>query len=239
MPPFKDRIPGFQVMHFDELIDATVISRPNRFLVMASVDGKEAPVHIHDPGRLEELIYPGNHIKIRKATGKKTMYSVTFCSNDDVWTFNDSRFHSHIASLFLDPGCRREVKVGDSRLDFQLGNSYIEVKSATLVQNGKAMFPDAPTLRGTKHLETLMRLMDNGFESYVLFLIFNEKARCFEPNTMRDPEFSGAYYRAVDRGVQFRFLVFSVVNNSIIFSGKIEDCRKLMKMNKSYMKHSD
>ncbi len=239
MPPFKYRDPGFQVMRFDELTDAIVISRPNRFLVMASADGKEIPVHIHDPGRLEELIYPGNHIKIRKATGKKTMYSVTFCSNDDIWTFNDSRFHSDIASLFLDPGCRREVKVGDSRLDFQLGNSYIEVKSATLVQDGKAMFPDAPTLRGKKHLETLMRLMDNGFESYVLFLIFNEKARCFEPNTMRDPEFSKAYSLAMDRGVKFRFLVFSVVNNAIVFSGEIQDCRNLMKMNKSYMKHSD
>lgn len=224
MTPFIDRNPGFSVIHFPGLIDARVISRPNRFLVMASADGKEIPVHIHDPGRLEELIYPGNSIKIRKAPGKKTMYSVTFCRNNNVWTFNDSRFHSSIAALFMKEGYKKEVTVGDSRIDFQYERSFIEVKSATLVQDGIALFPDAPTIRGKKHLETLMHLIDEGYSSYVLFLIFNENARCFKPNESRDPAFSGAYYRAIDHGVKFRFLVFSSVRGSVNFSHMVEEC---------------
>jgi sugar fermentation stimulation protein A len=224
MTPFIDRNPGFSVIQFPGLIDARVVSRPNRFLVIASVDGVEIPVHIHDPGRLEELIYPGNRIRIRKAPGKKTMYSVTFCRNNDVWTFNDSRFHSDIASLFIREGYKREVTVGDSRIDFQLGDSFIEVKSATLVENGIAMFPDAPTTRGKKHLEPLMGLLDRGYSSYVLFLIFNENAGCFMPNRSRDPEFSEAYYRAIDHGVKFRFLVFSSVDGSVNFSHTVEAC---------------
>ncbi|WMT50790.1 MAG: DNA/RNA nuclease SfsA [Ferroplasma sp.] len=224
MTPFIQRKPGFSVINFPELIDARVISRPNRFLVMASVDGREIPVHMHDPGRLEELIYPGNAIKIRMAQGKKTMYSVTFCRNNNVWTFNDSRFHSNIAALFIKEGFKREVTVGDSRIDFQYERSFIEVKSATLVEDGRALFPDAPTARGKKHLETLMHLIDEGYSSYVLFLIFNENARCFSPNESRDPAFSWAYYRALDYGVKFRFLVFSSDNGSVNFSHTVERC---------------
>ena len=224
MTPFIERPSGFTVMHFPELIDATFISRPNRFLVNVNVNGEKIPVHVHDPGRLEELLYPGNELKIRRAPGKKTRYSVTFCKNNDVWTFNDSRFHSDIASLFLRNGSKREVKVGNSRIDFQLDNSFIEVKSATLVEDGIALFPDAPTLRGKKHLETLMELIDNGYDSYVLFLIFNENARCFEPNNMRDPGFSKAYYRSIEMGVKFKFLVFSIVDNNVVFNKVVKDC---------------
>ncbi len=226
MTPFIERPSGFTVMHFPELIDATFISRPNRFLVNANVKGEKISVHVHDPGRLEELLYPGNELKIRRALGKKTMYSVTFCKNNDVWTFNDSRFHSDIASLFLRNGYRREVKVDNSRIDFQLDNSFIEVKSATLVEDGRALFPDAPTLRGKKHLETLMKLIDSGYDSYVMFLIFNENARCFRPNNMRDPEFSKAYYKSIEKGVRFRFLVFSIVNNNVVFSKTVTDCQR-------------
>ena len=223
--PFNDIPSGFTVMQFPELMDATVISRPNRFLVKAYMNGQIISVHIHDPGRLEELIYPGNQIKIRKAQGKKTIYSVTFCKNQGIWTFNDSRFHSDIASSFINKGYKREVKVGNSRIDFRLNNSFIEVKSATLVENGKALFPDAPTLRGKKHLETLMKLIDEGYNSYVLFLIFNETATCFEPNVIRDPEFSKTFYKAIEYGVKFRFLVFSNVGNSVIFKGTVKCCQ--------------
>ncbi len=225
MSPFINRSPGFTVVRFPELIKATVVSRPNRFLVRAMVNGIETDVHIHDPGRLEELIYPGNNILIRKTNNKKTHYSVTFCENGGIWTFNDSRYHSQIGSMFIREGWQKEVKTGNSRIDFKLGNSYIEVKSATLVEGKIAKFPDAPTVRGKKHLETLMRLIDEGYQSYVLFLIFNENARCFLPNSCRDPEFSSAYYLAIDYGVKFKFLVFSSQNGNVAFKRSIEQCR--------------
>jgi sugar fermentation stimulation protein A len=221
MFPFIERYSGFPVMNFPELIEATVVSRPNRFIVRAMVKGTEINVHIHDPGRIQELIYPGNKIMIRKTRGQKTEYSVTFCRNEDIWTFNDSRFHSDIGSLFIKEGVKREVKIGNSRIDFKLENSFIEVKSATLVEKGAAKFPDAPTERGKKHLETLMDLIDKGYESYVLFLIFNEKAECFIPNSNRDPEFSRTYYKAIKHGVKFRFLVFSSNNGTVSFNKTI------------------
>jgi sugar fermentation stimulation protein A len=224
MDPFIEREPGYVVAKFPQLMMATVISRPNRFMVKAILNGKEIDVHIHDPGRLEELIFPGNSMLIRETEGTKTRYSVTFCKNGDIWTFNDSRYHSSIASLFIKDGWQREVTVGDSRLDFRYNNTYIEVKSATLVENGKAKFPDAPTQRGKKHLETLMKLIDAGYEAYVLFLIFNENAECFTPNTARDIEFSKTYYSALQHGVQFKYLVFCNKNGEIQLKNAIKSC---------------
>jgi sugar fermentation stimulation protein A len=224
MYPFIDRNAGFVVARFPELIEAKVISRPNRFLIKATVNGALRDVHIHDPGRLEELIFPGNTLLVRRANGKKTHYSVTFCRNGDIWTFNDARFHSSIASLFIKPGYEKEVKTGNSRIDFKLENTYIEVKSATLVENGIAKFPDAVTARGKKHLETLMELIGRGYDSWVLFLIFNEHTECFSPNYERDPDFSRAYNEAMDYGVKFKFLVFSCKNGIVSFKEAVKPC---------------
>ncbi|WP_337860517.1 DNA/RNA nuclease SfsA [Ferroplasma sp.] len=224
MEPFIHRKPGFAVAYFPELIEAQVISRPNRFLIKATINRAETDVHIHDPGRLGELIFPGNTLLIRRAEGPKTHYSVTFCKNENIWTFNDARYHSSIASMFIKPGYEKEVKTGNSRIDFKLGDSYIEVKSGTLVDDGIAKFPDAVTARGKKHLETLMELIDQGYNSYVLFLIFNENAECFLPNYDRDPEFARTYYSAISHGVNFKFLVFSYKNGEIVFKKEIKPC---------------
>ncbi len=227
MDPFIKRNKGYIVINFQNLTDATIIDRPNRFIVRSYLNNKIINVHLHDPGRLEELIYTGNHMLIRKAKGKKTDYSVTFIKNNNVYTFNDARFHSEIASKFIKDGYEKEVKVDDSRIDFKYGNSFIEVKSCTLVENGIAKFPDAQTVRGKKHLITLMNLMKNHYDSYVLFLIFNENAKCFLPNAERDLDFSKTFYDAYSHDVKFKFLVFYYKNNSIYFKNEIKLCENL------------
>ncbi|MEM0139973.1 MAG: DNA/RNA nuclease SfsA [Ferroplasma sp.] len=221
MEPFIERNSMHRVLSFENLMHATVISRPNRFIVKANVNGAIENVHIHDPGRLEELIFPGNDIIIRETSGTKTKYSVTFCKNGNIYTFNDARFHSPIASQFIKEGYSNEVTVGDSRIDFKYKNSFIEVKTATLVENGLALYPDAVTERGTRHLHRLIELKRQGFDSYVLFLIFNENAISFLPNFERDKKFADAFYRAKDCGVKYKFLKFKNDENSIFFSNEI------------------
>ncbi len=226
MEPFIDLPENSKIMEFKNLMDATIIDRPNRFIIKSYLGNKIINVHLHDPGRLEELIYNGNHMLIRYAKGKKTDYSVTFIKNDNVYTFNDARFHSEIASKFIKNGYKKEVKINDSRIDFKYNNSFIEVKSCTLVENNIAKFPDAKTIRGKKHLITLMDLMKNNYKSYVLFLIFNENAECFLPNVERDYEFSKTFYEAYNYGVKFKFLVFYYKDNSIYFKNEIKLCEK-------------
>ena len=82
---------------------------------------------------------------------------------------------------------KAEQTFGNSRLDFYVeddaGNrGYVEVKGVTLEEDGVALFPDAPTLRGIKHLEELFRAREEGFFGYVLFIVQMEGVKCFSPN---------------------------------------------------------
>ena len=106
---------------------------------------------------------------------------------------------------------RREVTHGDSRFDlaFSLRDwdtkavspAFMEVKGVTLEENGVAMFPDAPTERGIKHLKGLIRAHEEGYESYVLFVIQMKGIRGFTPNDMTHPAFGDALRQAREAGV--------------------------------------
>ena len=102
-------------------------------------------------------------------------------------------------------GIRREVTYGNSRFDlaFSLGEApaFMEVKGVTLERNGIAMFPDAPTERGVKHLRELIRARENGCEAFVLFVIQHEGVRGFTPNAGMHPEFARALREAQEAGV--------------------------------------
>ncbi|HWJ03972.1 MAG TPA: DNA/RNA nuclease SfsA, partial [Verrucomicrobiae bacterium] len=102
---------------------------------------------------------------------------------------------------------KSEVKYGDSRLDLLLGDCqgqkyYVEVKSVTLVVDGTARFPDAPTERGARHLNELIRASSEGNKSAVVFLIQREDAIAFSPNDATDPAFGKALREAGRSGVE-------------------------------------
>ncbi|KQB35576.1 DNA/RNA nuclease SfsA [Acidiplasma aeolicum] len=209
------------IMSFEKIYKAIFVKRINRFLMELNMNNTNILAHLHDPGRLEELLYPGNEIFIREAHGKKTDYSVTFIKNGDVYTFNDSRFHNKIASNFIRPGYISEVVVGNRRIDFKYNNAYIEVKSCTLVNYGVAMFPDAVSERASHHLDLLINLINKGYDAYVLFLIFNNNAKSFAPNFDRDIKFSNKFIDALKSGVKMRFLVFDTDLKNIYYKKEI------------------
>jgi len=101
---------------------------------------------------------------------------------------------------------RREVRYGNSRLDLLLEDErnnkcFVEVKSVTLVENGTAMFPDAPTLRGARHLEELAAAVGEGYHAAVIFLIQRDDALVFTPNDRTDPDFGQKLRAAAGKGV--------------------------------------
>ena len=102
---------------------------------------------------------------------------------------------------FLKP----EYKYGNSRFDFYLEcNSrkiFLEVKGVTLEDNGVVLFPDAPTERGVKHVRELIRCLEEGFETYVLFVVQMERALYFTPNSKTHPQFADALCDAQNAGV--------------------------------------
>ena len=203
---------------------AIFLSRPNRFLGVVKLvtpvsEYLEEKVHIHDPGRLKELLYPGNSVLLKREDGKgrKTKWDVIAAQCGEEWVFIHSGYHRAIAEEIvkkeeLNPfgmlrGWKAEVKMGSSRIDFILnlmegGELALEVKGCTLAKGGVALFPDAPTERGKRHLESLMKYRKRGKRAGLLLLVFRSDAVCFSPNWETDPKFAETFKKAVEAGVE-------------------------------------
>lgn len=203
---------------------AKLLSRPNRFLALArliNADNSEdqVKVHVRDPGRLQELLYPGNDILLRKASSKnrKTQWDLIAARFATEWIMVNSGFHPAIArAILMDreispfghvKEIKSEISYGKSRLDFFITNEndekiFIEIKGCTLAVDNAAIFPDAPTKRGKRHLQELIQITRYGGRGSVFFLIFRENCLFFEPNREMDPEFANTLIFAQKKGVE-------------------------------------
>lgn len=220
--------------------EGTLLERKNRFLGMVDVKGETEKVHVRDPGRLEELLYPGNRVLISKANNpnRKTSWDLIAARYGEDWVLVNSGFHPRIARWVLenpklDPygttqDWQQEKKLGDSRIDFFTKTEgrelWVEVKGCTLAVDGKALFPDAPTTRGTRHVRELIKVVERGDRAGLLILVFRPDAKCFSPYRKRDPEFAAAFQEAVDAGVEVRPLVFSYENRCLHYRGPLTLC---------------
>ncbi len=204
--------------------EAIFLERTNRFLAICNIEGQSGSVkvHVRDPGRLKELLFPGNRLLLKRAKGKprKTSWDLISALSQDgkSWVLVNSGFHSSIASAIFEDeeispfkGIReikKEVKFESSRLDFLLTlesfeRIYIEVKGCTLERSNIALFPDAPTERGRRHLKELIKIREEkGERSAICFLIFCPNVNYFSPNWNTDREFSRTFYEAIKKGVE-------------------------------------
>ncbi len=209
-------------MKIEDLIVARYQSRPNRFTIeFKDSDDKIQIAHLHDPGRLKELLIPDTPVLVKyiedyKKTNRKTMYDVIAIKSSDDWVLLNSSYHNrYVAELINNreiPTLEKyhikkpEYTYNNSRLDFLLEDDfenklYLEVKGSTLLINNLAIFPDAPTIRGTKHVNELIDIKNSFEDSAILILVLHNKALAFKPNYETDPEFSHALKKAYDEGV--------------------------------------
>ena len=221
----------------DTLVAARFVWRLNRFAALVSVDGAEALAHVANSGRLHELFQPGVSVLLAPTgrDGRKTTYDLTLVRVDGVLVSADARLpsalvHEALLAGVLPPflgytSCRREVAFGESRLDLllegQTGRCYVEVKSVTLVVEGAALFPDAPTARGRKHLGSLERAVSEGHRAAVVFVVQREDATRFQPHDAADPEFGEALRRAARNGVEVYAYGLRVSELSIPLHGSL------------------
>ncbi|MBU7032743.1 MAG: DNA/RNA nuclease SfsA [Theionarchaea archaeon] len=196
------------------LVQAHFMERKNRFLCIVDLEGEFIEVHLHDPGRLKELLLPGVGVVLRreKSPHRKTGYDMVGIFQKDILISCDSRVPNRLVQRGLEERAFPELPAystivpeftyGNSRLDFCLDSTILlEVKGVTLVTGNHALFPDAPTKRGRKHLETLIDAAQIGFKSYIMFLIQRPDAVSFSPNTRTDPQFTEALVRAAHEHV--------------------------------------
>lgn len=221
-------------MKYKRIKEAEFISRPNRFIAKVLVDGNEETVHVKNTGRCKELLVPGCLVYLEESDNpaRKTKYdlvTVEKAVGEEVLLINmDSQMPNAVAEEWIgksgifapDATVRREVKFGNSRIDIYVEDgerrAFVEVKGVTLEEYGVAMFPDAPTERGVKHLGELASAVKMGYEAYVLFIVQMKGVRLFKPNFRTHPEFASALKSARDAGVSVLAIDCVVTPDSVV-----------------------
>jgi len=206
------------------MVQGKYLERLNRFAIVVWVNGKREVAHLPNPGRLLEVLSPGRTIILRRAPkGRKTKWTAVAADLGEFWVSLDSTLPNRAFPFFLGRGVfpellefqigAKEPKLGAGRTDFLLTRGqekvWVEIKSVTLVEEGVAFFPDAPTSRGARHLQELAKRVYEGDKAFVVFVIQRPDAQRFGPNAAVDPGFTKAFCQALAAGAEFRAVVCS------------------------------
>jgi sugar fermentation stimulation protein A len=201
------------------LVEARFIRRLNRFAALMEYRGARVQVHVANSGRLAELLSDENRMfltPVGSRAGRKTAFDLTLVEVKGVLVSADARAPNALLQEAIESGqlrelagydtLAREVRFLDSRLDMMLtrpdGTCYVEAKSVTLVENGTARFPDAPTERGRKHVGSLSRAVADGHRGAIVFVVQRPDAVNLQPNRDADPAFCAALDAAASSGVE-------------------------------------
>ncbi len=203
-------------MKYKDIKKAKFLSRPNRFIAHIEIDGKEEICHVKNTGRCRELLIPDADIFVQQvdSANRKTNYDLIGVYKGERLINIDSQvpnkiFHEWVMGndFFKNINLiRPECQYQSSRLDFYIETDerkiFVEVKGVTLENNGVALFPDAPTERGIKHINHLIHAVNEGFEAYLVFIIQMKDVLYFTPNNDTHPAFGAALINAEKHGVK-------------------------------------
>ncbi|OFV70728.1 MULTISPECIES: DNA/RNA nuclease SfsA [Acetobacterium] len=199
------------------LVSGIFLSRPNRFIAKVMINQEEIVAHVPNTGRMSELLVSGVRAILawNPAPHRKTDYTLLLVEKDGHWVSVNSMLANQIAYEFLNAQAdvselKQEVTYGNSRFDLACLKggeyAYYEVKSVNLVVDQIAMFPDAPTERGSKHLAELLRAHQEGYHAGVIFVVQRNDAKSFQPNKKMDPKFSRLLGQCHSLGIEIRAL---------------------------------
>ena len=210
------------MMRFKQrLVSGRLVRRYKRFLAdVRLADGQVVTVHCPNSGSMLGCLNPESAVYLSRADnpGRKYPLTLEMIAVNDVWVGINTGLTNRLVREGLEQGIiddfgpvaaiRAEVKVSArSRLDFRLTlangqTAYLEVKNCTLAESGVALFPDAVTSRGAKHLEELMVLAGQGYEAAVLFCVQRADADRFAPAARIDPHYAAMLAKAARAGVR-------------------------------------
>lgn len=202
-------------MKYNNIIKGRFIKRLNRFVALCEIEGEEVCCHVKNTGRCGEILVPDAECYLEKSDNpnRKYTYSLVVVRKGERLINIDSQAPNKAAAEFLSGGgigielynLKAEKTFGKSRFDFYFEHNgkeaFLEVKGVTLENDGVVSFPDAPTERGTKHLNELSDCVKKGYEAYVLFVVQMKGVSHFSPNSITDPDFAEALKRAQESGV--------------------------------------
>ena len=223
-------------MRYGEVKRGRFLARPNRFVAHVELEGERVVCHVKNTGRCRELLTSGAAVYLERAENpaRKTPYDLIAVEKGDLLINMDAQAPNKVfgewaaAGRFL-PGLtalRPEFTWEDSRFDFRLedhlGPCFVEVKGVTLEQDGLALFPDAPTERGVKHLRGLRRAVERGYRAEVFFVVQMKGPRLFRPNDGTHPAFGQALREAAAAGVGVYAWDCAVTPESLTLDAPVE-----------------
>ncbi|WP_028581410.1 DNA/RNA nuclease SfsA [Desulfogranum japonicum] len=220
---------------------ATLLKRYKRFLADVQLeDGSILTVHCPNSGSMLGCSSPGLPVIISRSNNPKRKYPWTLelVKLDQYWVGVNTSLTNKLVHEALQNGqinnfaaissIQPEVKISEkSRLDFMLEHrdktqkTYLEVKNCSLAHNGTALFPDAVTARGTKHLEELIRLLQQGHDAALIFCIQREDALSFRPAADIDPKYADTLHKAKKAGVKLLAYKAHVSPNEIYIQQEV------------------
>ena len=202
-------------MKYPNIQPAIFEDRPNRFIAHCEIDGVREVCHVKNTGRCKELLLPGAKVYVQKCGHAKraTKYDLISVYKGEQLINMDSQAPNSVFKEWALAGgipglthIKGEVFHGSSRFDFYLEakgrKTFVEIKGVTLEENNIALFPDAPTQRGVKHIQELCRCAEAGYDAMIVFIIQMASIQSFIPNDRTHPEFGDALRCARAQGVQ-------------------------------------
>ena len=226
-------------MVYGKILPGVFLARPNRFIAHVEVGGRVEVCHVKNTGRCRELLIPGVRVWLEESASpaRKTKYDLVAVEkereNGPLLINMDAQAPNKVFGEWAAAGglgfvpdlLRPETRYGSSRFDFYWERGgrrgFWEVKGVTLEENGTARFPDAPTLRGVKHLEELAAARRAGYEAGVCFIVQMAGMDHVEPNDATHPEFGAALRRAALAGVEVLALECAAEPGRLSVSGTL------------------
>ena len=223
-------------MQYQKIHPAVFRARPNRFVAQVELAGETVTCHVKNTGRCRELLVPGARVYLEESgnPNRKTKYDLIAVEKGERLINMDAQAPNQVFGEWARAGrfvpeltlLQPEKRYGASRFDFYWEGpgrrGFVEVKGVTLEEDGVVRFPDAPTLRGVKHLEELAAARAAGYEAAVCFVIQMEDVRWLEPNDATHPEFGAALRRAAAAGVEVLALDCAVTPDSLALRRPVE-----------------
>ncbi|MCX8056659.1 MAG: DNA/RNA nuclease SfsA [Ignavibacteria bacterium] len=198
-----------------KLIEGVFLRRLNRFVVECSINGKKHFAHLPNPGRLWELLFKNSKILLyeNNTLNRSFKFTVAAVYKDKNPILLHTTENNSVAEWLLKNRLieelrdfeivSREKQLNESRIDFHLSNGkeelFLEVKSCTLFKDKIAMFPDAITERGSKHLLELSNILNTNVYGGVLFLVHNYDVEYFLPEFHTDLKFAQTFLQLKDK----------------------------------------
>lgn len=197
-------------MKYENIAEAIFLNRPNRFVAEIEIKGRAELAHVKNTGRCKELLIRGAAIYVRadKNPNRKTKYDLISVYKGSRLVNIDSQIPNQVFREWVEKSghfgeitlIRPEQRYRNSRFDFYMEaggrKTFVEVKGVTLEENGVAMFPDAPTERGVKHVEELISAVTEGYRAAVVFIIQMKGIEYFVPNDKMHQAFGHALREA-------------------------------------------